>query len=68
MDKRCGTCSHTEHEPGRCPYDNCGQSEISALTSERQTTAEIPQFNDLCSSLVIRRYDKGHLVPKRRAE
>lgn len=24
----CPTCRHAEHPPGRCPQDNCGESEL----------------------------------------
>jgi hypothetical protein len=27
--KSCSICHHEEHDPGKCPQDNCGQSEIS---------------------------------------
>lgn len=30
---QCPDCNHNEHEPGKCPKDNCGQSEIKHPSS-----------------------------------
>lgn len=64
---KCADCGHAAHKPGRCPFDNCGESEMSHPKSIPQPSAEKHSPRETISSLRPL-MDKGRGVKKKRTD
>lgn len=63
-EKLCDDCGHKEHEPGRCEFDNCGESGIVHLSGYRELTIlSDPAVKG--SSMTLYGYDCGHRVTRK---
>jgi hypothetical protein len=62
--KNCPDCKHDEHEPGKCPHDNCGEGEIShshAMSTDH--TRIVTQQSFKRGEVSIR--DVAHIKPRK---